>query len=242
MAEVTEYNLGGDFTYTLAEEQKEEADDELLMPEEEPREETRRIRRTPDKVEYEGDDASAHQALILELARYGQSKRLGAYLNSLAFKLGPAHLRTLEIEELQAMRERVRVSILNKSGNDFVSGSFFAATHAAEVLVSKSPWSEQFPITGWSECLRKDETVGDLLEYLSISKAICMNSGEATLAMALLSSAGKVVAINKFLAHRAAVQAATEKKARQDEGGAEGPQPEQEAKEDEDDVIEFEAK
>ena len=30
--EVTEYNLGGDFTYTLAEEQKEEADDELLMP------------------------------------------------------------------------------------------------------------------------------------------------------------------------------------------------------------------
>ena len=51
MAEVTEYNLGGDFTYTLAEEQKEEADDELLMPEEEPRE-THRIRRTPEKVEY----------------------------------------------------------------------------------------------------------------------------------------------------------------------------------------------
>ena len=92
MAEVTEYNLGGDFTYTLAEEQKEEADDELLMPEEEPREETRRIRRTPEKVEYEGDDVGVHQALILELSRYGQSKRLGAYLNSLAFKLCPAHL------------------------------------------------------------------------------------------------------------------------------------------------------
>ena len=149
MAEVTEYNLGGgDFQYTLAEEQQEdEPDEELLQPQEEPREETRRIRRTPEKVEYEGDDAAEHQALILELARYGQSKRLGPYLSSLSFKLGPAHLRTLEIEELQALRERVRVSCLNKSGNDFVSGSFFAATHACEVLVSKSPWSEQFPIT-----------------------------------------------------------------------------------------------
>jgi hypothetical protein len=69
-----------------------------------------------------------------------------------------------------------------------------------------------------------------------------MNSGEMMLAMALLSSAGKVVAINKFLKHRAAVQVANERKARQDEGGAEEPQPEQEAKEDDDHVIEFEAK
>ena len=46
--EVTEFNLGGDFKYTLAEEQNEdEPDDQLLQPEEEPREETRRIRRTP---------------------------------------------------------------------------------------------------------------------------------------------------------------------------------------------------
>ena len=139
------------------------------------------------------------------------------------------------------MRERVRVSILNKSGNHFVSGSFFAATHAAEVLVSKSPWSEQFPITGWSECLKKDETVGDLLEYLGISRGICMSSGEMMLAMALLSSAGKVVAINKFLKHRAAVQAAQEKNERQGEGGAEEPE-EEEAKEDDGHAIEFEAK
>ena len=63
MAEVTEFNLGGDFTYTLAEEQKEdEPDDQLLQPEEEPREETRRIRRTPEKVEYEGEEAGEHQA------------------------------------------------------------------------------------------------------------------------------------------------------------------------------------
>ena len=34
--EVAEFNLGGDFTYTLAEEQKEdEPDDQLLQPEEE---------------------------------------------------------------------------------------------------------------------------------------------------------------------------------------------------------------
>ena len=76
--EVTEFNLGGDFTYTLAEEQKEdEPDDQLLQPEEESREETRRIRRTPEKLQYEGDDVGVHQALILELSRYGQSKRLG---------------------------------------------------------------------------------------------------------------------------------------------------------------------
>ena len=90
--------------------------------------------------------------------------------------------------------------------------------------------------------MRKDETVGDLLEYLSISRGICMNSGEVMLCMALLSSAGKVVAINKFLAHRAAVQVANKKKARQDEGGAEEPTEEEEAKEDDDHLIEFEAK
>ena len=66
--EVAEFNLGSDFTYTLAEEKTEDPEDELLQPEEEPRE-TRRIRRTPEKVEYEGDEAAEHQAYIIELAR-----------------------------------------------------------------------------------------------------------------------------------------------------------------------------
>ena len=79
----------------------------------------------PEKMEYEGEEAAKHQGLILRCCRFGQSPVLGAYLASLSFKLTPAHVKTLTISELESLLQRIRVSVLNKGGNQFVSTAFY---------------------------------------------------------------------------------------------------------------------
>jgi hypothetical protein len=198
-AEIEEFTLGddgADFTYSIDEGKADTpaAEHPSLPP-------MTRSRRPPkpEKIEYEGEEAAKHQGLILRCCRFGQSPVLGAYLASLSFKLTPAHVKTLTISELESLLERIRVSVLNKGGNRFVSTAFFGATKAIEMVVSKNM---PCPLYGLSDALSKDASCADLIEFISISRNIGMSSPEMALGMCLMSSVSRVIAINKFLQSR----------------------------------------
>ena len=199
--QIEEFDLAdedaGDFTYNVDDETKTDA-----PPTEHPSLPPMKTRRhpKPEKIEYEGEQAAKHQNLILRCCRFGQSPILGAYLASLSFKLTPAHIKTLPIPELESLLERIRVSVLNKGGNQFVSTAFFGATKAIEMVVSKNMPS--CPLYGLSDALSKDASCADLIEFISISRNIGMSSPEMALGMCLMSSVSRVIAINKFLQSR----------------------------------------
>ena len=154
----------------------------------------------PEKMEYEGEEAAKHQGLVLRCCRFGQSPILGAYLASLSFKLTPAHVKTLSIAELESLLERIRVSVLNKGGNRFVSTAFFWATKAIEHVVSKNMPS--CPLYGLSDALSKNASCADPIEFISISRDIGMSSPELALGMCLMSSVSRIIAINRYLQSR----------------------------------------
>ena len=173
-AEIEEFTLGddgADFTYSIDEGKADTpaAEHPSLPP-------MTRSRRPPkpEKMEYEGEEAAKHQGLILRCCRFGQSPVLGAYLASLSFKLTPAHVKTLTISELESLLQRIRISVLNKGGNQFVSTAFHGATRAIEMVVSKNMPS--CPLYGLSDALSKDASCADLIEFISISRNIGMNS------------------------------------------------------------------
>lgn len=197
--EIQEFTLGeadDDFTYNVDDETKADAPTVAEHPSLPPA----KRRRPPEKPEYEGEDAAKHQELILRCCRFGQSPILGAYLASLSFKLTPAHVKTLTISELESLIERIRVSVLNKGGNQFVSTAFFGATKAIEMVVSKNMPS--CPLYGLSDALSKNASCADLIEFISISRDIGMSSPEMALGMCLMSTVSRVIAINRYLKSR----------------------------------------
>ena len=199
-AEIEEFTLGddgADFTYSIDEGKADTpaAEHPSLPP-------MTRSRRPPkpEKMEYEGEDAAKHQGLILRCCRFGQSPVLGAYLASLSFKLTPAHVKTLTISELESLLQRIRVSVLNKGGNQFVSTAFYGATKAIEHVVSKNMPS--CPLYGLSDALSKNASCADLIEFISISRNIGSGSPELSLGMCLMSTVSRVIAINRYLKSR----------------------------------------
>ena len=198
--EIPEFTLGeadDDFTYNLDDETKA---DNVPTLAEHPSLPPAKRRRPPEKPEYEGEDAATHQNLILRCCRFGQSPILGGYLASLSFKLTPAHVKTLTISELESLLERIRISVLNKGGNQFVSTAFYGATRAVEMVVSKNMPS--CPLYGLSDALSKDPSTASLIEFISISRDIGMSSPEMALCMCVMSSVSRIIAINKFLQSR----------------------------------------
>ena len=199
--EIQEFTLGeadDDFTYNL-DDTKADVPTVAEHPSLPPMTRSRRAPK-PEKIEYEGEEAATHQGLILRCCRFGQSPILGAYLASLSFKLTPAHVKTLTISELESLLERIRVSVLNKGGNQFVSTAFFGATKAIESVVSRNMPS--VPLWGLSDALSKDSSCADLIEFISISRNIGMSSPEMALGMCLMSTVSRVIAINRFLKSR----------------------------------------
>jgi len=199
--EIQEFTLGeadDDFTYNL-DETKVDVPTLAEHPALPPMTRSRRAPK-PEKIEYEGEEAAKHQGLILRCCRFGQSPILGAYLASLSFKLTPAHVKTLTISELESLLQRIRVSVLNKGGNQFVSTAFFGATKAIEMVVSKNLPS--CPLYGLSDALSKDASCADLIEFISISRNIGSGSPEMALGMCLMSTVSRVIAINRFLKSR----------------------------------------
>ena len=223
-AEIEEFSLGddgADFTYSIDEGKADTpaAEHPSLPP-------MTRSRRPPkpEKIEYEGEEAAKHQGLILRCCRFGQSPILGAYLASLSFKLTPAHVKTLSISELESLLERIRVSVLNKGGNQFVSTAFFGATRAIEIVVSKNMPS--CPLYGLSDALSKNASCADLIEFISISRDIGMSSPELALGMCLMSTVSRVIAINRFLKSREQTPDDDEAKDENEESKDEPPEPE----------------
>jgi hypothetical protein len=223
-AEIEEFNLGDDgdeFTYSIDEKNDAPAAEHPSLP---PMTRSRRPPK-PEKLEYEGEEAAEHQSLILRCCRFGQSPVLGAYLASLSFKLTPAHVKTLTISELESLIERIRVSVLNKGGNQFVSTAFFGATKAIEMVVSKNMPS--CPLYGLSDALSKNASCADLIEFVSISRDIGMSSPEMALGMCLMSTVSRVIAINRYLKSR---EQPPDDEAREEDGNEESkdepPEPE----------------
>ena len=199
--EIQEFTLGeadDDFTYNL-DETKADVPTLAEHPALPPMTRSRRAPK-PEKIEYEGEEAAKHQGLILRCCRFGQSPILGAYLASLSFKLTPAHVKTLTISELESLLERIRISVLNKGGNQFVSTAFYGATKAIEMVVSKNMPS--CPLYGLSDALSKDASCADLIEFISISRNIGAGSAEMALGMCLMSTVSRVVMINRYLKSR----------------------------------------
>ena len=222
-AEIEEFTLGdddGDFTYSIDEGKADApAAERPSLP---PMTRSRRPPK-PEKMEYEGEEAAKHQGLILRCCRFGQSPILGAYLASLSFKLTPAHVKTLSISELESLLERIRVSVLNKGGNQFVSTAFFGATKAIEMVVSKNMPS--CPLYGLSDALSKNASCASLIEFISISRDIGMSSPELALGMCLMSTVSRVIAINRFLKSREQPPENDEAKDENEESKDEPPEP-----------------
>jgi hypothetical protein len=161
-----------------------------------------RRRKREERPEYTGEDAGKHQGLVLQACRFGESAVLGSYLSGLGFKLSATAVKAMTIEELETCLERIKVCVLNKGGSSFVTSAIYGISKAAEVIVSKNLPS--CPLHGLTEALRKDATCSDLIEHISISRNVGCSSPEMALALVLASTVSRVVAINKFLAARAA--------------------------------------
>ena len=144
------------------------------------------------------------------LARFHNSDRFGSHLSSLGFKLTPAHLRTLTIDELSELKERVVTSCLNRSSSGFFSGAVLGASQVAETVVMRSPLGKHLFLHGFTEALRRDETTCDMLDLIELTSDISKGSPMLLLAYALLSNAGRVHSVNRFLQMRAAMAQAEE--------------------------------
>ena len=161
-----------------------------------------RRRKREERPEYTGEDAGKHQGLVLQACRFGESAVLGSYLSGLGFKLSATAVKAMSIEELETCLERIKVCVLNRGGSSFVTNAVYGISRAAEVIVSKNVPS--CPLHGLTEALRKDATCADLIEYISISRNVGCSSPEMALGLCVASTISRVVAINKFLAARAA--------------------------------------
>ena len=203
---VQTFELGGeDTTYAVEEEtsgQAQVAEDAFQQLAKTPLEPMHTRRRKPQELpEYSGSDAARHQQLVLMASRFGESAVLSGYLSSLGFKLSASQIKTQTIEDLEAMIERIKVSVVNKGGNSFVTKAFFSCTKAAEVIVSKNIPS--CPLHGLTDALSKDPVCADLLELVSITRNVGCSSPEMQIGLCIASTISRVVMINKYLQARA---------------------------------------
>lgn len=145
---------------SVAEDEERQRRQQALTFEDEAADQHRRKRRkranAADAVTFDNEeDVSRHQALILQLTRFGSSDRFGAYLKSLSFQLTPAHLKTLQIDELEECLQRVRCACMNKGSSEFFTTAALAVCQGVEVALTKS--SIPVEAHGFTEMLKKDE-------------------------------------------------------------------------------------
>ena len=216
-ASIETIDLGGEGgEYALeAENAEEHADSEQLpvafssggsMPDDDegPRRRSRKRGRDSEYVTYDDpEDQATSQELICMLVRFGQHDRFASYLSSLGFKLTPTHLRQLDIELLQATKTRVIAACMNKGTGTYVAGVVYSCTQAAETIVAKSGLKDTLFLQGLTECLKKDESFNDMITLYELTSNISRGSPLLVALYSVLSNAGKVHSINKFLKIRA---------------------------------------
>ena len=105
---------------------------------------TRRERTNTFKGENE-KETEIHAKLVLHLSSFGLSPRFAHYLQTLSFRLGPVHLRTLGISELEKLKIRVRTAVANKNETSFFKDSVLGTVKGVE-LVTQSVASIKYRI------------------------------------------------------------------------------------------------
>ena len=144
-----------------------------------------------------------HQRLLQLLGRYGTSANFAVYLQQQSFRLGPTHLRTLSVVDLEEVLVRVRCSVNNKSVSNFWSEAAFGLLKGGEIVCTSTAINQKFKIAGLTEALRQDQTFCDCLAQFELEH------GDATairveyrLLYACIGTALRLHAINTFVERR----------------------------------------
>jgi len=154
------------------------------------------------------EEIAKREELLLSLCRYGNSKRLGAYLSSLEFSFDPKKLRQMTSDDLSEMLTRVETALSHKNQNSYIGTGIKITTGFIERVTSQHPvLSRTFNCAGLTMALEQNEDYLDALEELDIKYGTKFKVGpETRVALAYAGSTATVVAANRQIA--AATQAA----------------------------------
>ena len=152
------------------------------------------------------EEVKTHQELVLILSRYGQSKRFSEHLKSMSFNLSVTHLKSCEIDELEEIHKRVKISIDNKNVSNFWEEMCLSSIQTGEAICVNTKLGQKVKIQGLTELLRNDETFLDLIEQIELeNQNITHTSPYVRLVYAVVSSAMKVHSVNSMLSKRMAI-------------------------------------
>ena len=130
---------------------------------------TRRERTNKFKGKNE-EETEIHAKLVLHLSSFGLSPRFAHYLQTLSFRLGPVHLRTLGISELEELKIRVRTAVANKNQTSFFKDSVLGTVKGVELVTqSVASIKSRINLNGWAQALENDDVFLDAIEQLRLT-------------------------------------------------------------------------
>ena len=152
------------------------------------------------------EDIQKHQELVLILSRYGQSRRFSEFLKSMNFNLSVTHLKKCDLDELEEIHKRVKISIDNKNVSNFWQEMAFGSIQTGEAICVNTKLGQKVKIQGLTELLRNDETFLDLIEQIELeNQNITHTSPYIRLVYSILSSSMKIHSVNSLLEKRLSI-------------------------------------
>ena len=116
------------------------------------------------------EETEIHAKLVFHLLSFGLSPRFAHYLQTLSFRLGPVHLRTLGISELEELKIRVRTVVANKNQTSFFKDSVLGTVKGVELVTqSVASIKSRINLNGWAQALENDDVFLDAIEQLRLT-------------------------------------------------------------------------
>ena len=147
------------------------------------------------------EETEEHAKLVLHLSSFGLSPRFGHYLQTLSFRLGPVHLRTLDIPSLEELKIRVRTAVANKIQTSFFKDSVLSTVKGVELVTQSVPSiKSRINLSGWAQELENDDVFLDAIEQLRLThQDFTALPPHIRLLLCVVQSAARVHMVNKFL-------------------------------------------
>jgi len=124
----------------------------------------------------------------------------------MGFNLSVTHLKSCEIDELEEIHKRVKISIDNKNVSNFWESLALGSIQTSEAIVVNTKLGQKVKIQGLTELLRNDSTFLDLLEQIELeNQNITHTSPYVRLVYAVVSSAMKIHSVNSLLERRLSI-------------------------------------
>jgi hypothetical protein len=116
------------------------------------------------------EETEDYAKLVLHLSSFGLSPRFGHYLQTLSFRLGPVHLRTLDIAALEELKICVRTAVANKNQTSFFKDSVLGTVKGLELVTqSVASIKSRINFNEWAQALENDDVFLDAIEQLRLT-------------------------------------------------------------------------